>query len=248
MTLVVVTGAGSGIGRACTHLLAARGCDVVAVGRRRHALEETISSLPEAGSVEAAPADIATDDGVEKIRETIQGRPVRGIVHAAGRESLLPLDGSDREELEAVFGTNVFGPLLLTRAIQPQLQAGASIVFVCSIAAVRGRDRHAAYGASKAALLGLTRNLAVELAPEVRVNTVIPGPVQTPMIEQYLSEYLGPNPSEEALATIQLEAQRLPLQRIAQPKEVAATILHLLLDASAITGAALPVDLGYTAR
>jgi 3-oxoacyl-[acyl-carrier protein] reductase len=158
------------------------------------------------------------------------------------------LAASDREELEAVFGTNVFGPLLLTRAIQPRLQDGASIVFVCSIAAVRGRDRHAAYGASKAALLGLTSNLAVELAPEVRVNAVIPGPVQTPMIEQYLAEYLGPTPSEEALATIQLEAQRLPLKRIAQPEEIAATIVHLLLDASAITGAAVPIDLGYTAR
>ncbi len=248
MTTVVVTGAGSGIGRACTHLLGARGCHVVAVGRRREALEQAVSLQPQAGSAEAAAADIATDEGIEKVRQTIQDRPIGGIIHAAGRESLLPLGASDREELEAVFGTNVFGPLLLTRAIHPHLQAGASIVFVCSIAAVRGRDRHAAYGASKAALLGLTRNLAVELAPEVRVNAVIPGPVQTPMLENYLTEYLGPTPTQEALATVQLEAQRLPLRRIAQPDEVATTVIHLLLDATAMTGAAVAIDLGYTAR
>ncbi len=248
MSNVVVTGGGSGIGRACTHLLASRQCHVVAAGRGREALAETISQLPEHGSAEAVSADISSDHGIEQVRAATQGRPLTGIVHAAGRESVVSLAASDREEIEAVFRTNVFGPLLLTRALQQQLADGASIVFVCSIAALRGRDRHAAYGASKAALLGLTRNLAVELAPRVRVNSVVPGPVQTPMIEQYLSEYLGPTPSEEALATIQLEAQRVPLRRIAQPEEIAATIAHLLLDASAITGTAVPIDLGYTAR
>jgi NAD(P)-dependent dehydrogenase (short-subunit alcohol dehydrogenase family) len=121
-------------------------------------------------------------------------------------------------------------------------------VFVSSIAAVRGRDRHAAYASSKAALLGLTRNLAIELAPKVRVYSVIPGPVQTPMLEQYLTESLGSSPSEEALKTIELEARRVPLNRIAGAAEVAATVVHLLLDATAVTGAAVPVDLGYTAR
>src|SRR5436305_7216206 len=244
MTTVVVTGAGSGIGRACTHMLASRHCHVVAVGRRQDALDETISQLGEDGSAEAVSADISTDEGIDSIHAATHGHAVDGIVHAAGRESLRPLPESDRAEMEAVFATNMFGPLLLTRALQPQLLQGASIVFVCSIAAVRGRDRHAVYGASKAALLGLTRNLAVELAPSVRVNSVVPGPVQTPMIEQYLAEYLGPSPSDEAVATIQLEAQRVPLRRIAQPEEAAATIIHLLLDASAVTGTAVPIDLG----
>ncbi len=248
MTVVAVTGAGSGIGRACARLLASRGCQVLAVGRRQDALEETISQLGEHGSGEAVSADVATDEGVETIRAATEGRAIDGIVHAAGRESLRTLPDSDRAEIEVVFATNVFGPLLLTRALQPQFSQDASVVFVCSIAAVRGRDRHAVYGASKAALLGLTRNLAVELAPGVRINSVVPGPVQTPMIEQYLTEYLGPSPTAEALATIQLEAQRVPLKRIAQPEEIAATITHLLLDATAVTGAAVPIDLGYTAR
>jgi 3-oxoacyl-[acyl-carrier protein] reductase len=248
MSTVVVTGAGSGIGRACAQLLACRECHIVAVGRRREALEDTISQLPDRSSAEAVAADITTDEGIDTVRMATQDHAVAGIVHAAGRESLRPLDAADRDEIDAVFATNVIGPFLLTRALEHHLDDGASIVFVSSIAATRGRDRHAAYGASKAALLGLTYNLAVELAPRVRVNSVIPGPVQTPMIEQYLAEYLGPDPSEQAIATIQLEAQRVPLKRIAQPDEVATTIIHLLLDATAVTGAAVAVDLGYTAR
>jgi NAD(P)-dependent dehydrogenase (short-subunit alcohol dehydrogenase family) len=248
MNAVVVTGAGSGIGRACAQLLSRRGCHVVGVGRRQEALEETIAQLSDPGSAQAISADITTDAGIDAVRRALQGRELAGIVHAAGRESLRALGATDREEIDAVFATNVIGPLLLTRALTAQLEDGASMVFVSSIAALHGRDRHAAYGASKAALLGLTYNLAVELAPRVRVNTVIPGPVQTAMIEQYLAEYLGPEPSEQTIETIQLEAKRVPLQRIAHPDEIAATIAHLLLDASAVTGTCLPVDLGYTAR
>ena len=169
-------------------------------------------------------------------------------MHAAGQESVRRLGDTDRAELERVFATNVFGAFLLTRALAPQLGDGAAVTFVASIAAVRGRDRHAAYGASKAALIGLTHNLAVELAPAARVNCVLPGPVQTPMLQEYLTSYLGPSPSEEDLATIRVEAGRVPLRRIADPAEIATTIVHLCLDATATTGAAFPVDLGYTAR
>jgi len=91
-------------------------------------------------------------------------------------------------------------------------------------------------------------NLAVELAPTARVNCVCPGPVQTAMLEQYLAEYLGASPSEDTLTTMRVEAGRVPLRRIADPSEVATTVAHLALDASAVTGAIVPVDLGYTAR
>jgi len=248
MEMAVVTGAGSGIGRACAQLLAERGLHVVAVGRRIGPLEETVASVLAHGPAQAVSADVATDEGIEAIVEAVGTGDVAALIHAAGRESITSLTETDRHELEQVFATNVFGPHLLSRALAPRLSEGAGIVFIASIAALRGRDRHAAYASSKSALLGLTRNLAVELAPTVRVNCICPGPVQTPMLEQYLSEYVGESPSEETLMTMRVEAGRVPLGRIADPSEIAMTVAHLALDASAITGAIVPVDLGYTGR
>lgn len=248
MRAALVTGAGSGIGRACALAVAARGLHVLAVGRRPDALRETVEQIGAGGSAEALSADLATAAGLSRVASALEGRELAAAVHAAGRESVAPLETVDPREVEAVFATNVFAPLLLTAALRDRFCDGAGIVFVSSIAALHGRDRHAAYAASKAALLGLTRNLAVELAPQVRVNAIVPGPVQTPMLEQYLAEYLGSGFDEDALATLQVEARRVPLARIADPSEVAATVVHLLLDATAITGAAVPVDLGYTAR
>jgi NAD(P)-dependent dehydrogenase (short-subunit alcohol dehydrogenase family) len=241
----VVTGAGSGIGRACAHALAARGLHVIAVGRRVEPLMETVDAAPGARAVSA---DISTDEGLSSVADAAQDRPVRAVVHAAGQESVRSLGDTDRAELERVFATNVFGAFLLTRALADRLADGAGVAFIASIAAVRGRDRHAAYGASKAALIGLTHNLAVELAPTARVNCVLPGPVQTPMLEEYIAEYLGPSPSEDDLATIRVEAGRVPLRRIAEPAEIAASVVHLVLDATATTGAVIATDLGYTAR
>ena len=78
------------------------------------------------------------------------------------------------------------------------------------MSAESGRDRHAAYGASKAALIGLTKNLAVELAPSVRVNCICPGATVTPMLQEFLATYYGPNPSEELTQTMLADAKRLP--------------------------------------
>lgn len=241
----VVTGAGSGIGRACAEALAARGLHVLAVGRRREPLEETVAGL---GSGEVVSADISTDAGIGVVAAAAERHEIAAIVHAAGRESVTAFADTDREELRSVFATNLFAPILLTRALAAHLTEPAAVVMISSIAAVRGRDRHLAYASSKAALIGMTRNLAVELAPTIRVNCVVPGPVQTPMLQQYLSEYLGDCPHEQAIATMQTEAARVPLQRIAEAQEIATTVSHLALDATAVTGAILPVDLGYTAR
>ncbi len=248
MEVAVVTGAGSGIGRACALRLAERSLHVIVTGRRMKPLDETVAEIGADGSAQAVAADVSTDDGIEAIVEASGVNEVVALVHAAGRESVATLDETDRRELEEVFATNALGPILLTRALAPQLKAGAGIVFIGSIAALRGRDRHAAYASSKSALSGLTRNLAVELAPRVRVNCVCPGPVQTPMLEQFLAAYVGSSPSEDTLQTIQIEAGRVPLGRIAEPREVADMVAFLALDASATTGAVVPVDLGYLAR
>jgi NAD(P)-dependent dehydrogenase (short-subunit alcohol dehydrogenase family) len=244
--LAVVTGAGSGIGRACAELLAQRGMKVICVGRRRAPLADTVAALGGAG--EAVSADVSTDEDLAAVARAVGERELHVLIHAAGRESVTPFATTTREELDAVLATNLTGPFFLTQELAPRFAESASVVFVSSMSAESGRDRHAAYGASKAALIGLTKNLAVELAPSVRVNCICPGATVTPMLQEFLATYYGPNPSEELTQTMLADARRLLLGRAAEPAEIAATAIHIALDATAMTGSAVTVDLGYTAR
>jgi 3-oxoacyl-[acyl-carrier protein] reductase len=244
----VVTGAGSGIGRACAEELARRDLEVVCVGRRRSQLDETVAGILDArGQAVAISADIATDHGIQAVNDVLATASVAALVHAAGRDSVTQFASTSRSELEGVLATNFTGPFLLTQALIDKLSQDAGVVFVGSIAALAGRLRAAAYGASKAALMGLTRQLAVELAPAARVNCVVPGATLTPMLEQFVSAYAGENPDEETIGQLQAAARRSLLGRAAEPRELASTIVHIALDATAMTGALVPVDLGYTA-
>ncbi len=243
-----VTGAGSGIGGACAEELGRRGLEVVCIGRRQQLLDQTVDAIAAGGGKAiAVPADITTEQGLRNVADLLEARSLTALVHAAGRDSVTAFSDTSRAELEAVVATNLSGPFFLTQTLVDKLAHGAGVVFISSIAAFAGRRKAAAYGASKAALLGLTRQLAAELAPDVRVNCVSPGATLTPMLEQFISAYAGESPSEEALAELQAAARRALLGRVAEPSELARTIVHVALDATAMTGALIPVDLGYTA-
>jgi NAD(P)-dependent dehydrogenase (short-subunit alcohol dehydrogenase family) len=242
----IVTGAGSGIGRATANALGARGLRVLCVGRRLDRLRETAASLGD-GAV-ALSADISTDGGIAAVREALgEGDEVVSIVHAAAVECIATLGGTDREAFDRVVATNLGGPFFLTRALLPVLADRSSVVFVGSIAAFRGRDRHAAYAASKAGLLGLTVNLAAELAPRVRVNCVCVGATRTAMMEQAVRGYVAAVGEDHARELWAAETPRL-LLGVAEPAQIAASIAFLALDATFSTGSVLYADGGYTAR
>ncbi|MET0578100.1 MAG: SDR family oxidoreductase [Ilumatobacteraceae bacterium] len=121
---------------------------------------------------------------------------------------------------------------------------GAGIVDVGSISATRGRARHSAYGTSKAALIGLTANLAVELGPGIRVNCVSPGATRTGMLRAYVRANARGLSDEDRARQLVADWARMPLGRVAEPAEVAAACVTLALDATAITGVDLAVDVG----
>ena len=176
--VAVVTGAGSGIGRAAAMALAARDLDVVCVGRRPGPLEETAGQL--GGGRGVVAADVSTAEGVRAIAGAVGGLPVAALVHAAAIEGIVSLEDTTRPVFDELVAVNLAGPFFLTRELRPMLADGSGVVFVGSISALHGRPWHAAYAATKAALLGLTTSLAAELAPRVRVNCVAPGPPTPP--------------------------------------------------------------------
>lgn len=245
-SVAVVTGAGSGVGRATASVLAERGLSVCCVGRRREPLEETVGQLASRGW--AVAADVGTEAGVAAVAAALAGSPVAALVHAAAIEGVWSLADTDRETFDRLVATNLAGPFFLTQAVVPHMAEGAGIVFVGSISALHGRDRHAAYSATKAALLGLTTSLAVELAPSVRVNCVAPGGVDTPMLAGAIAEYLEGMSPEEVERVGATEMSRVLLGRIGSPSEVASAIVHLALDATYSTGSIVTVDGGFSAR
>lgn len=170
------------------------------------------------------------------------------LVHAAAIEGVHSLADTTRAVFDALVGVNLGGPFFLTRALAPRLADGAGVVFVGSVSARHGRERHAAYSASKAALLGLTTSLAAELGPAVRVNCVSPGATDTPMFAQAVTDYFGGLDAGVRETVAVAEQSRVLLGRIAQPAEVASAIVYLAIDAGYSTGTVLDVDGGYSAR
>ncbi len=245
--IAVVTGAGTGIGAAVARRLARRRLHVICVGRRHGPLEDVVAAVAaEGGSAEVVAADCGTAAGIATVTDAVGARAVTALVHAAGGGLPAPFASTSWDDLSTALSTNLYGPFFLTQGLLDRLTPGAGIVFVGSVSAVRGRSRSVAYGASKAALIGLTRNLAVELGAGARVNCVSPGPVDTDMLERF-NEASTAGLSERRLDVLAAhDRTRIVLGRIATPDEVAVTIEHLALDATAMTGVDVPVDVGYT--
>jgi NAD(P)-dependent dehydrogenase (short-subunit alcohol dehydrogenase family) len=232
VNVAIVTGASQGIGAAVARRLLARGDAVVAVARER----------PEVEGAHAVALDVGDPAAVERaVARAAELGPLRTLVNCAGVLRVEPVEATPPDEWDRIFRTNVVGPFLVARAAIPHLRAtgGGAIVNVGSVAATAGTPMTAAYGASKAALVHLTRTLAVELAPDaVRVNAVSPGLTRTPMAESLLATFGVDEGYVRALQGRWLE-----------PEELAEVVEWLSSDDSAgVSGAHLVADLGQTTR
>lgn len=246
--LAVVVGGGSGIGAATAMRLARRGLCVIITGRTHESLSRTAGSIRAAGGrVEVVVSDCGASDGRAALIDALGDRPVRAYVQAAGQDRIRTFATTTVADFDQLVATNLAAPFFLSQLLLTRFSEQASITFVGSVSAQHGLPRHALYGATKAALRGLTVNLASELAPAVRVNCVSPGGTDTPMLADFVER------SREGLTDKEIRRQhvassaRMLLGRVANPDEVAATIEHVALDATAMTGVDVPVDVGYTA-
>ena len=220
----LVTGAATGIGRAIAILFAQAGARVVVnhLGQAEAALAVVQAIQRDGGEALAIDADVSRADAVRRL--AAEAGEVHILVNNAGIIQEKPFLDTTEADWDRMLGVDLKSVFLTSRAVLPGMVARGSgaIVNLASDLGILGRERYAPYCAAKAGVIGLTRSLAREFAPQgIRVNAIAPGPVNTAMVSL---EHMSPEWIEKELA--------IPQHRVAEPEEIAATALFLASDLS----------------
>jgi NAD(P)-dependent dehydrogenase (short-subunit alcohol dehydrogenase family) len=243
--IAIVTGAGSGIGRACAVALAGEGARVALVGRRKERLEETSREIGESALVLAA--DVSQKDEIARVVEQTAAHfgglnvPLNnaGVLHIGTAEQIT------EAQWDETFNVNVKGLWLLSRGILPHLRkaGGGSIINMASVLGINGAPNRASYAPSKGAVVLLTKCMAIDHGHEhIRVNAICPSFVETDLTATVISQ--APDP--KAVRSARIAAH--PIGRLGQPEDIAGLAVYLASDESSwVTGSIFPVDGGYLA-
>lgn len=249
--ICAITGGASGIGRGTAKRLLDEGWTVIAQDVSEKTLAQMKKELAGYGDrLETQVCDVTSAESVDAAYRDIGRRHGRlnGLVCSAGLLRIGALEDMPVKDFDDLFAVNVRGLWLAAKAAMPLLKTATAkgelgrVVFLASISGIRHKVDSGAYAATKAAVIALTKVMAVESAPhKVHVNAIAPATVETPMTEPYLKPQAGSNTRYRTSGTS-------PLGRIAQPADMAAVIRFLLSeDAGYVNGAIIPVDGGTVA-
>ncbi|MGD0850760.1 SDR family oxidoreductase [Bradyrhizobium sp.] len=246
--IAIVTGAGSGIGRASAVLFAREGAFVALVDRDSAGMQQTLAAMRDAGGDGSEHRGDVGDIGFAQatVGEIVSRHDrLDVLMTAAGWSCGGTVVTTDPADWEEVFRTNVGGTWLWSRAAIPpmQRQGKGSIITLASQLALAGGRGNSAYIAAKGAIVSLTRTMAVDFATDgIRVNAIAPGAIDTPMLRRSFARHADPEPVREA------SRQRHAMKRFGKAEEIAETALHLASDASSFTtGTVMAVDGGWLA-
>ncbi len=243
--IILITGASSGIGRSCSVECSKSGACLILIARNEEELQKTVAMLAENTKVETIIADIAQCENLEELiaeKVSVLGK-ISGFIHCAGVEKTLPLKKHTPQLYHDIFAVNVIAGFEIAKvlSLKKYKTETSSFVFISSVAGMVGEIGKAAYSSSKGAVISGARSLAMELSrSNVRVNSISPAMVNTPILEK-MFENIGEEAAEEIL-------KKHPLG-IGKPEDVANACIFLLSDAARwITGSNLVVDGGYSAQ
>ena len=245
--VAIITGSTSGMGESAAYLFAKNGAKVIVTGRREKEGKRVADKIKKSGGQAIyIQLDVSNEDNVKAmIQETVKKYGKIDILYNnAGIEAQGLITSASEEEINKVFNINIKGVMYCAKHALPYMKKGSSIINTASIAGLIGFPNLTIYGATKGAVVSITRDLALDYAKNnIRVNCICPGIIWTDMVKKYLESA----PDKEAVKK-QLTLGT-PLGRLGEPEEVAELALFLASDKSSfITGAIIPIDGGYTTQ
>ena len=245
--MALITGGGTGIGRAVAVAFAAEGAKVAVAGRRAEKLREAVNEISaRGGEAIAVTADVSSAaDTARAVREVVaRFGGLNVLVNNAGVLSATTVERISEQDWDRIMAVNLKGPFLMSRAALPEFRkvGGGAIVNVGSVLGLVAMKKRAAYCASKGGVTLLTKAIAIDHGHEnIRANCICPSIVETELVSQLFDTPDGDRVKRERLATI-------PLGRMGRPADIAELAVYLASDESSwLTGAAIPLDGGLTA-
>jgi dihydroanticapsin dehydrogenase len=243
--VAIVTGAGTGIGRACALALAREGARIALVGRRKEHLESVVSEI--GPSAHALSADVSKRDDIHRVLEETLRRfgSIDVLLNNAGVLHIGTAEQISEEQWDETFNVNDRGVWLFSTAVLPYMRRAGrgSIINMASVLGINGARNRASYAPSKGAVVLLTKCMAIDHGHEnVRVNAICPSFIETDLTAAVLSKAADPDAIRRERIAVH------PIGRLGVPEDIAGLVVYLASDESSwVTGAAFPVDGGYLA-
>jgi NAD(P)-dependent dehydrogenase (short-subunit alcohol dehydrogenase family) len=242
----LVTGAGSGIGASIAHALASSGANVIVTDRDEAGGNSTVESILKSGAqAQFLPLDVTDDARCAEVASASEARDVSILVNNAGIGSVGTIIQATGDDLDRLYRVNVRGVFNLCKAFLPRMldRKGGSIINIASVGGVVGIRDRVAYCATKFAVVGITKCIALDHATDgIRANAICPGRVETPFVQARLKEYPDPEKAYREMSATQA------VGRMGRPEEIAAAAVYLASDEAAfVTGTCLMIDGGWSA-